>query len=177
MKKKQKSNDVDSIRTDDLKYVLSNTLDFIQHCDNKISVNLTVVALLASLPSWNDNILHLIVGSGCLNKIVLVLILICAIFGCGCLMFSLMSRTKNDKVSKSLIFFGDITKNTLTDFMQNVSETGVDDFKKDLITQIHVNSEIATKKFKWQKLGFLFTVIPIFLFIIDLSLLAMGVIS
>ena len=75
-----------------------------------------------------------------------------------------ISETKGSK--NSLIFFGGINSfNKITNYEKAIKKMDKKDLLDDLISQIYINSKIATKKYRRYNLGLKFTVIGFFLFI------------
>jgi hypothetical protein len=55
----------------------------------------------------------------------------------------------------SLIFFGGISSRSMEQYREAVRDLDEESYANDLISQCHVNSEIAQQKFKWVKLSLL----------------------
>lgn len=161
---------------------LERNLGFISNCDNKASIILTAVGVLITIVLTNDGLLRiksilkscfsqkafwdiayviLFIGSGLL-LIVGILILI------SVLLARLYANGNGEmKKTASLIFFKDI--NSISKFydyknrFKNMSKT---DLLDDLISQIYINADIATKKYSRYNLGLKLTIAGFLLFVV-----------
>lgn len=63
--------------------------------------------------------------------------------------------------SKSLLFFGQVGSRTDFDYISNFKSASVDELLEDWTAQIHRNAQIACAKFKWVRLGMLWSFLAI----------------
>lgn len=163
---------------------LERNLGFISNCDNKASIILTAVGVLLTIILTNDgisNIFNLI--KSCISTktfcdiiflIVFVASLITLLIGMLLLICVLiakldLNRIKGIQKNKSRIYFGDIYSHyTYIEYKKAFLKMKKNDLLDDLISQIFINSTIATKKYKRYNLGFKLTMIGFFVFIVVL---------
>lgn len=62
---------------------------------------------------------------------------------------------------KSLLFFGRIGQCTNVDYSNNFKSASVDELLEDWTAQIHRNAQIACDKFKWVRLGMMWSFLGI----------------
>ena len=160
---------------------LERNLGFISNCDNKASIILTAVGVLLTIILTNEGINNI---KKILEKCIFQMTFwdfvytfvffssgIILILGILLLISVLIARSgigkkKETKKKKSLIFFGDINSyNTIADYNKEIKKTNKKEMLDDLISQIYINSKIATKKYRKFNLGLKLTVIGFFLFI------------
>lgn len=60
---------------------------------------------------------------------------------------AIFPRTKGP--AHSLIFFGGISQQSAQEFHDAVTESTEDQYRNDLIEQVHINANIASIKFRW----------------------------
>ena len=105
-----------------------------------------------------------------ISAVAVVLFILGCVLSSIFLLSSLVAKTKNTSGKKSVMFFGTIAAASLNDYkskMMNMSDT---DLTKDLLEQVHTNSEICTTKFMKYNIG-MKIMIPVFIYgIIILSL-------
>ncbi len=63
--------------------------------------------------------------------------------------------------AKSLLFFGRIGPCASVDYMNNFKSASLDELLEDWSVQIHRNAQIACEKFRWVRLGMLWSFIAI----------------
>lgn len=133
--------------------ILEDTLNKIQSwikaADQKISILLglqgvTITLLTKEIIDWiriNDLTLNspvlfsISIGSFCVGY---------SIFLC---VKALTPSIKRNGRKKSLLFFGDISSISLTEYKDSVVKTTKSEYYDDLLEQIHTNSEIAMLKY------------------------------
>ena len=153
---------------------LERNLGFISNCDNKASIILTAVGVLLTiiltsegLASIKDILKKSLSQITFLNFIFssVIILLSGILFLISVLIArSGISETKGSK--NSLIFFGGINSfNRIANYEKAIKKMDKKDLLDDLISQIYINSKIATKKYRRYNLGLKFTVIGFFLFI------------
>ena len=159
---------------------LERNLGFISNCDNKASIILTAVGVLLTiiltsegLASIKDILKKSLSQITFLNFIYMFVFFSSVIILLSGILFLIsvliarsgISETKGSK--NSLIFFGGINSfNKITNYEKAIKKMDKKDLLDDLISQIYINSKIATKKYRRYNLGLKFTVIGFFLFII-----------
>lgn len=158
---------------------LERNLGFISNCDNKASIILTAVGVLLTiiltsegLASIKDILKKILSQITFLNFIYMFMFFSSVIILLSGILFlisvliarSSISETKGSK--NSLIFFGGINSfNRIANYEKAIKKMDKKDLLDDLISQIYINSKIATKKYRKYNLGLKFTVIGFFLFI------------
>ena len=158
---------------------LERNLGFISNCDNKASIVLTAVGVLLTiiltsegLASIKDILKKSLSQITFLNFIYMFVFFSSVIILLSGILFLIsvliarsgISETKGSK--NSLIFFGGINSfNKITNYEKAIKKMDKKDLLDDLISQIYINSKIATKKYRRYNLGLKFTVIGFFLFI------------
>lgn len=129
---------------------LQRELDWIGRHDTRIAfaagVLLAMLGILAnasaSISIWNWYTYVSFVSAAALLFISLILIYM-----------SQYPKTKS--MNSSLIFFGTISALKCDDFKKKFMEMKKEDYLDDLLCQIHINSEILTKKFDYLKYSLL----------------------
>ena len=160
---------------------LERNLGFISNCDNKASIILTAVGVLLTiiltsegLASIKDILKKSLSQITFLNFIYMFMFfssVIILLSGILFLISVLIARsgireTKGSVQKNSLIFFGGINSfNRIANYEKAIKKMDKKDLLDDLISQIYINSKIATKKYRRYNLGLKFTVIGFFLFI------------
>ena len=158
---------------------LERNLGFISNCDNKASIILTAVGVLLTiiltsegLASIKDILKKSLSQITFLNFIYMFMFFSSVIILLSGILFLIsvliarsgISETKGSK--NSLIFFGGINSfNKIANYEKAIKKMDKKDLLDDLISQIYINSKIATKKYRRYNLGLKFTVIGFFLFI------------
>ncbi len=168
---------------------LERNIDFINSCDTKTSIVLALVGVLMTIILTNDG-LATIYGVIC-NSIagktfcdVLYLLAVAAsvcklVFGIWKLISVLVAKvdpiTKGRKQDQnpSMIFFGGILSNGGIDaYRKKFASMKDTELLDDLISEIYVNAEIATRKYKRYNIGLKCSVLGFAFFIV---LLLVGV--
>lgn len=157
---------------------LERNISFVRNYDNKASFMLAIVGVILSIVFSEDRIINMIMllfkelsfpnNSGMVNTLIILylifmfLSLALTIVGVFCLISVFYAQTKGS-TRKSLIFFRGICDQG--DYFQSFKTVKKHEFLDDLIDQIKVNSQIALKKHRRYNLGFIFSVIGLFVFI------------
>ncbi len=140
------------MNSDKLKENLFIIQDWIKSADQKVSIWFAFQGIFLTfimgyffdfLSSLSDKVLPF------KNMFVLLILSILVLIGFSayksiCVIFP---RIKNNS-KKSLLYFGDIGNMTKKEFNYRLKNYSEKDYKKDLISQIHISSLIATKKHK-----------------------------
>ena len=79
--------------------------------------------------------------------------------GLSCAAMSVLPRVTGP--SKSLLFFGRIGPCAEVDYISNFKSASVDELLEDWTAQIHRNAQIACDKYKWVRLGMLWSFLAI----------------
>ena len=124
-----------------LRWLLDKQLNWIGTADSKLALLVPIpLAMLAiSLAEFGKKLKFLTAED--------VPLLLSTGLLIGSLLFSLavvISRTSGPAFSN--IFFGTISKRTPAEFQSDILSMSADEFRKDLIAQIHINSKIASIK-------------------------------
>jgi len=75
-------------------------------------------------------------------------------------------KKKNKEKRTSLIYFADVASITFSDFAKKISNMSTVDYLNDLMSQIHINSTIAKRKFN----EFIYSVVLFFIGLLVISL-------
>ena len=142
---------------------LNRNISFINSCDNKTSIVLTAEGVIFTLLMTNNtfadaiNIIKLYISHKdcyiifyCLGLgIALLFLLIGLIYLGSVLIAKTSSEIIEDKRNPSNIFFCDIDSNeNVMEYENKFYNMNKADLLKDLITQIYINANIATIKYK-----------------------------
>lgn len=135
---------------------LDRIIEWISRCDNKFSIILGIdtgmlgvmAAFAMPLSDWSLFIV--------ITTIITILTLGISL---AFIITGIYPRTKGP--SKSLLYFGSISKYNLVEYKQQFIEIAIDQYLNDLLEQCHRNSEIVSRKFKRLKLAFLFLIISV----------------
>lgn len=162
---------------------LDRNIGFINNCDSKTSIVLTALGVLLTIILTNDglNAIFNIVRS-CINEITFcnVLYLICfaitlviLFFGMYNLGSVLIARTstnmKGDNLLNSRIFFSGIIKNgDFEMYKERFYAMNRQELLDELIAEIYINADIATKKYNKYNAGLRLSIIGFLLFILIL---------
>ncbi len=158
---------------DTLFNTLNNINNWTANCDTKASVILGGYGVAFSLIFVSDVINKIIeIIKICLNDksvviciyfFALVVSCICLILGISFLIAVLIPRIDSNK--PSLMFFALVAKKETADvYMDEVFKYSQKNVREDLSNQIYAAAKICTKKFGYQKLGLIFSVIGWFVF-------------
>jgi len=79
------------------------------------------------------------------------------------LLLTLVAKTKNKSGKKSVLFFGTIAAASLNDYKAKTMNMSDSELTKDLLEQIHTNSDICSVKFKRYDSG-MKIMIPVFIY-------------
>ncbi|WP_455030808.1 Pycsar system effector family protein [Oribacterium sp.] len=81
------------------------------------------------------------------------------------LLGTLTARINGKGNKPSLLFFGEISKQSLNDYKSKILNRTEDELIKDILEQIHTNAEICTKKSKYYNFGVKFVFVATVLYI------------
>jgi hypothetical protein len=157
---------------------LERNIGFINSCDNKASIILTVVGVLLTIILTNEGIIRIFVLlQNCINAKTMcsiiylillsaVLLILCA--GLVLLINVLIAKVDNSEVSNnSPIFFSGINSyKNIKEYSEKIYKMSKDDILNELISEIYINADIATKKYKKYNIGLKLTISGFIVFII-----------
>ena len=154
------------VQLEDLRVMHQKVMDFTFNCDNKASflgavIGVLITAIASATPFWEiikklkqSGIVYFEGGESvvfdrlsfscglCLSiGVIAILVALFAIF------FVLKARLKTTHAN-SLIFFGSIANTKEEDYKTSIEGYDENKQKEDYIRQIHICSQICTKKFK-----------------------------
>lgn len=155
---------------------LDRVLEWIKACDTKASIFLAVIGLIMTILSseFFFTKYKLIVKYNLMNFDLsnflflsfIVIFVILFLFGVVCLVLelnpSIVSKKNANQNIDSLYFFESISRKNLTQFEQEISEVDVEKDIKDIGTQLYINSKICARKYKYTKLGILYSMVGTF---------------
>ncbi len=166
---------------------LERNIGFISGCDNKTSIILTALGVLLTIILTNDglNAIFKIINSCVIEKTFCnILYLLCLISSIVILLFGmyklgsvLIARTKaSAKILNSYnsrIFFSGIIKNdNLEQYKKKFYAMNKEELLDELIIEIYINADIATKKYDNYNSGFKLSIVGFLLFV---SILLIGI--
>lgn len=168
-------------RIDDLKYrieiatqTLERNIGFVTNCDNKTSVILSVIGVLLAIVLTNDGLLRIfsIVCSCIEAKTPSCNLYLFCLAVAASIMFSGMYNLVNVLIAKtsvkangleevdSMIFFTGIRKHIVfKDYHSKFNTMTNEDLLKDLVRQIYINADIASRKYRKYNCGVKLTLI------------------
>lgn len=155
-----------------------NINNWINNCDNKASIMLGFIGIIASILLTNNNFITIFIKM--LNKVVEnidfsdVLYLIFIFSAIGFILYGTFNIFKvicptlqrSDSKNKSLIYYDSISRMDLVDYKNSIFEANENDYLEDLLSQVYINSKICSKKFMNLKNGLYFIVFGLVLFFI-----------
>lgn len=152
---------------------------WINSADTKTSILIGIITLILGFSKDIFSSLAYIkeLADGNIMKIIIVILdiiyILLALLAILCCYFALTANIKITNLnSSSPIFFGSISKTELEDYTNNfLSKYTNDSLLSDLPKQIHINSKIANKKFKFFRIGLLLSILLFILTIILLILI------
>jgi hypothetical protein len=83
---------------------------------------------------------------------------------------TLTARIKGNNEKHSLLFFGEIAKNSLNDYKSKILNRTEEELIKDVLEQVYINSKICTIKSKYYNIGVKLTLISTVVYIICMIL-------
>ena len=157
------------VEDEDLMNILAQINHWIDNCDTKSSILLALIGIITGVifsnkyhsklisPYFNSPI------SLSVQFIIYSLILVCSIslilIGISHLILSINPNFKiNKENGNSLIFYASIAENSSEEYKNKIKD---DDYSltEDIISQIHINAEICTKKFENYQCGLITSLI------------------
>ena len=146
-----------AVSLEELNVMLERVITFISNCDTKSSFVLSslgvVMTILFTLkPIKFDTVKKVFCNASCdsIEYWILVVGIICIvifIFGIYNLLNVLKARIKPIGYPLSNVLFGDIAKSkTYNDYERLLNEATSENYRRDLITQIFINSRVCRKK-------------------------------
>ena len=153
---------------------LETIFGWIGNMDTKASFLLAYLAVLIGFVVSNGkpNLpLPSPVGVWYVVKLICVIALYCTLLISVALFFStLTARIKSKKDVKSLLFFGTIAGIPMNEYKSKVLYRDKDKQLEDIVEQIHINSEICTKKSKLYNIGIKTTFVETILYVACMAL-------
>ena len=153
-----------------------NINTWINNCDNKASVMLGFIWIIAKIVLTNNDFITLFIKliiSACKNinfsdflyLIFLFGTLLMIIYGIYKIFKVICPTLKNtSSEGKSLIYYDSISQMDFLLYNEQISKSSNEDYIEDLLSQIYINSKICSKKFKNFKFGFSYTMLGLILF-------------
>ena len=181
-----KDNEIVSEHSEDISNKINDaiaTLDrniaFVSNWDNKTSIVLTAMGVFLTIILTNDGLVTIFyIVKTCISQknFCNIFYLICSMISIGVLLFGfynlcsvLIARTKNTTPSNSSIFFSGIIKNGNRDsYREKFITMTQEEYLDDLISEIYINAEIATIKYKKYNVGFKCSIIGFIAFVVML---------
>ncbi len=148
---------------EDLMNILAQINQWISNCDTKSSILLTLVGIIVGVIFSNGFALKLISLYKKSPALSWELIIYSSTLLCSSILILsgirhiILSISPNFKITHtnkdSLIFYASIASKTLEEYETEMKSPDYE-FDKDIISQIHINSQICTRKFVNYKKGF-----------------------
>ena len=173
--------DIDS-RIEIATQTLERNIGFINSCDNKASIILTVVGVLLTIILSNEGITRIfvllqncIIAKTICSVIYLILfsaVLLALCAGLVLLINVLIAKVDNsgmkgiDSNSSPIFFSGINNYKEIKGYSEKFYSMSKDDILNELILEIYINADIATKKYKNYNKGLKLTISGFILFII-----------
>lgn len=169
------------IESEDLNIILDRINNWINNCDTKSSIVLSFVGIILGIIFTTDYINKLFtiykkvyLSTNLFNMLFLlfsIASIICIIIGIIYLISSIRAKTDINNeygiITDSLIYYQTIASNSnYKEYEEKMEKLNQDLLKKEIISQIYINSDICTKKFKNYNLGLTFSIIGVSLFLI-----------
>lgn len=181
---------VSDVDTEEIEYkiekateTLERNIGFISNCDNKTSIVLTALGVLLTIILTNDglNAIFSIVRS-CINEktfcsilylicfAITLVILFVGIYNLGSVLIARTSiNVKRDNSSHSRIFFSGIIKSgAFETYKEKFYAMNRQELLDELIAEIYINSDIATKKYNKYNAGLRLSAIGFLSFVLTL---------
>lgn len=159
-------------RREELEKDLSRIIGFVNSCDSKSSIVmsgvLAITALIAGLngPSLADYFKNNLDSAGAILLLLLLIVSIALIIiGLSFIISSLYARGKPDDRTyhDSLIYYGSISSLEYDEYKESVLSRTNEDYLEDLVSQVHINSVICSKKYDLYNKGLLSSITGIVL--------------
>ncbi len=148
-----KSNNTESI--------LDRIIGFIDNCDQKANILLAFIGVIMTIlltSNMSSKVQNLLIipfvnywkndiGTFHCGRFLLFISITCVCFFAGCALYYLIKVVRpqiDNKGSKSRIYFGHISTMTFEEFKNRPQDY---DYEDDLLQQVHINSQICTRKF------------------------------
>lgn len=162
-----KKNNSEKIKKQDVLDRLDRTLEWIRACDTKTSIVLATMGIIMTIFSTEFFLTKLkLILKYNLNEIdfskILYLILVVVFLGLFIVGIfylvlelnpSLVSKKNNNEDVESTYFFETIAKKELSTLKEEIKQMSYEKEIDDIITQLHINSKICTKKYRYTKVG------------------------
>lgn len=156
---------------------LERNITFVTNCDNKTSIVLTSVGVLLTIILTNEGLNSIFnIIKTCISQKTFcnILYLVCFAVSIGILMFGfynlcgvLIARTENSNNTKSKIFFSGIIENGNNNvYREKFIAMTQEEYLDEIISEIYINSKIATIKYHKYNTGFKCTIWGFITFII-----------
>lgn len=165
---------------------LERNIGFITNCDNKTSIVLTIVGVFLTVIFTNDKFIKAIIliinkcmsNGNCINIILFLLLLFSIVklfygmYKLASVLTAKISGDSNNEVSKnnSMIFFSGINSRSYQDYHSKFYLMSKKELFDELISQIYINSYIASEKYNNFNLGLRQISIGLVIFIVVLLL-------
>lgn len=162
-----KKNNIEKVKKQDVLDRLDRTLEWIRACDTKTSIVLATMGIIMTIFSTEFFLTKLkLILKYNLNEIdfskILYLILVVVFLGLFIVGIfylvlelnpSLVSKKNNNEDVESTYFFETIAKKELSTLKEEIKQMSYEKEIDDIITQLHINSKICTKKYRYTKVG------------------------
>ncbi|RIN84216.1 hypothetical protein BU004_10575 [Mammaliicoccus sciuri] len=182
------------LKKEDLQNELDRHLDWIKSCDTKASIVLAIfgvfIVSFSSLQFLNihNNIFSSVVYNINFSNMIYLLLMIISyatfLYGTYKIIRVLVPQLKKSTssykgvVKDSLYYFENISDNTYAEYKLKKSNRTIEEDNEDLLSQIYINAQIATKKYNLYRQGISLAFIGIIgiliLYILGLILVKLG---
>lgn len=163
----------DKYNKEDAFHTLDLINSWINNVDTKASFALAFQAVVigfcfnnglpASIKTFIDTLPKDRTLSVWMQMIAVIIFIVGSVLAAAFLLLTLVAKTKNKSGKKSVLFFGTIAGTSLNDYKAKTMNMSDAELTKDLLEQVHTNSEICTAKFKRYNRG-MKIMIPVFIY-------------
>lgn len=169
------------IESEDLNIIFDRINNWINNCDTKSSIVLSFVGIILGIIFTTDYITKLFeiykkiyLSTNLVNLLFLLFSIgsiICIIKGIIHLILCIRAKIDINNeyglITDSLIYYKSIAVNSnYKEYEEKMDKLNQDTLKKEIISQIYINSKICTKKFKNYNIGLKYSIIGISIFLI-----------
>lgn len=168
---------------EEAKASLDRINDWINSCDSKAGTVLALIGVLLTIIFTNDgmaemyNVLQYIIPPTNFCTYIYIIFLGISVFmlcyGIMRLILTLVARINSNiyqqpgLITNSVLFFGKISNRSSYQVFQNdILSIKKDDYLKDLLSQVYINSKIANEKYVNYNIGIKWTIIGFIAFIV-----------
>ena len=166
----------------ELNRILDRINQWIVNCDNKSLILVTLIGIVVGIlfaTSYIEKLLviysYIYLHPTIINLLYLMLFIfsiLLILVGIWHIIQSIIARTKppSEKglINNSLIYYGTISKYEYEKYEKKIIDIDEESLKKEIISQIYINSKICTKKFENYNKGLKYSILGFSLFVVSI---------